>query len=451
MPIPLVAVLVPLAQITAGAVPPSPPATSPATAAPAPTSARVVSLEESTQSALKRQPQLRQARAATSAAVARGDQASSGRLPQIVGTAQYLRETGNFALRPGATLAGGAVPPWSSTTYNFYNFAVTATQLIYDFGQTPDRAHAARANADAFRESERTTEVAIVLAVRRAFFTARAQRDLVKVASENLANQANHLVQIQGFVAVGTRPEIDLAQSKTDVANARVQVILAQNAYDVAKAQLAQATGAEAGLDFDVADDDLPPVPDEDAPTEALLARAFAARPELATIERQRRAGELTVRSAKGAYGPTLAATGFAQETGIALDGLVPNWGVGATLTWPILQGGLTRGVVDEAQANLEGLDAQSEVVRLQVRFDLENARLSLRAAKATIVGSDEALANAKERLRLAEGRYQAGVGSAIELGDAQIALANAAAQVVQAHYNLATARAQLLAALGRR
>ncbi len=57
---------------------------------------------------------------------------------------------------------------------------------------------------------------------------------------------------------------------------------------------------------------------------------------------------------------------------------------------------------------------------------------------------------NARLRLKLAEGRYEAGVGSAIELGDAQVALTHAGAQRVQAQFNLSTARAQLLAALGR-
>jgi outer membrane protein len=66
------------------------------------------------------------------------------------------------------------------------------------------------------------------------------------------------------------------------------------------------------------------------------------------------------------------------------------------------------------------------------------------------VLAADEALLNARERLRLAEGRYQAGVGSVIELGDAQVALTNAAAQKVQADYNVSTARAQLMKAIGR-
>jgi len=88
--------------------------------------------------------------------------------------------------------------------------------------------------------------------------------------------------------------------------------------------------------------------------------------------------------------------------------------------------------------------------LRAQIQSDVDGARLALRAAKESLSSTQEALVNARERLRLAEERYQVGVGSAIELGDAQIAASNAAAQVVQTDFQLATARAQLLWALGR-
>jgi outer membrane protein len=84
------------------------------------------------------------------------------------------------------------------------------------------------------------------------------------------------------------------------------------------------------------------------------------------------------------------------------------------------------------------------------MRLEVDQARLAVRAAKAAIVASDEAVQNARERLKLAEGRYQTGVGNAIELGDAQLAMTSTQAQKVQAEYNLASARAALLKALGR-
>jgi len=126
------------------------------------------------------------------------------------------------------------------------------------------------------------------------------------------------------------------------------------------------------------------------------------------------------------------------------------NWNAQATLSWNLFGGGLTSAQVREAEATLESVKAQRDAFRLQVRLDLEQARLAVRSAKAKLVATGEALANARDRLRLAEGRYQTGAGSIIEQGDAQVALNAAAAQQVGAEFDLATARARLLVALAR-
>ena len=86
-----------------------------------------------------------------------------------------------------------------------------------------------------------------------------------------------------------------------------------------------------------------------------------------------------------------------------------------------------------EAEAQLGSITALRDAERLQVRLELERARLAVRAAKATFVAANEALENARIREKLAEGRYQAGVGNAIELSDAVLALANAGGQRISA------------------
>ena len=95
------------------------------------------------------------------------------------------------------------------------------------------------------------------------------------------------------------------------------------------------------------------------------------------------------------------------------------------------------------------GLAGQAAALRLQVELDVEQARLGVQAAKATITAAEEALVNARDQLSLAEARYKQGLGSVIELDDAQVAYTTAAAQSVQARFGLAAARAQLRAALG--
>jgi outer membrane protein len=414
---------------------------------------RVVTLAEVERITAQQQPQLLVARAQTAVARAQAEQTGSPLLPQVTATGQYQRTTGNFALRPGSFPPNTtpAVPGWTlNPQYDFWNFGLTATQLIYDFGQTIDKYRAAADTVEAMRATEQSTRLTIMSTVRRAYFTARAMKDLVAVARDTLDDQQKHLDQVQGFVGVGTQPQIALAQQKAAVATARVQLITAQNNYETAKAQLNQAAGMVSGTDYDVADDEFGPLDDEDQPLDVLAAKAIAARPELASLERQRDAAQETLSSAHGGYGPTLQGTAAATEVGVTLDGLVPNWNVGLLLTWPIFQGGLTKGTIHLAEAGVETVDAQKALEVLQVRLDVDSARLAVRAAKATIGAADDALINAREQLRLAEQRYATAVGSIIELYDAQVAYTTAAAQVVQARYGLAAARAQLLAALGR-
>jgi outer membrane protein len=447
-------------------VPPVTAATSPAPSASATQGARapdkapelpVLTLAAAEHAALEAQPQLRVARAQTAVAQATADQLRSPLLPQVAGVASYSHQWGSF--RTSAGTAGNATVTTSTNTgggqslansFDLYSFGVSASQLIYDFGQTGERYSAAKSSVEATRYEEAVTRLNIVSTVRQAYFSARANKDLVDVASETLDNQQKHLVQVQAFVQVGTQPEIALAQQKAAVANALVQLIAARNNYDTAKAQLNQAAGLMGGTSYDVLDEEEPPIDDEDQPLETLVEKAFASRPELANLWKQEDAQHATIRSAKGGYGPSIAASGGASEAGTSLDTLSPNVNVGVSLTWELFQGGLTAATVRQAEANLTSIKAQQDLELLQVQLGVNSAQLAVRAAKSTIGAANDALASAAEQLRLAEQRYATGVGNIIELDDAQVTYTGAAAQVVTAKYNLASARAQLLAALGR-
>jgi outer membrane protein len=434
----------------AQSAPPPPP---PAAAPPGQGAPRVLRLEDALRTAREQQPQLVAARAATDVASARADEARAPLLPQIAASAQYQR-SGGSATSFRSSGAGGSLGVVGGTATtggsNFFSVGASASQLVYDFGQTGGRWRSAQAVAGAQRESQRATASQVALGVRTAYYNARANKDLVRVARESLDNQDAHLRQIEAFVKIGTRPEIDLAQARTDRANAEVQLINAQNGYDTSKAQLNQAAGIEADTNYDVADETAPPVEGEDGTIDALLPEALRARPDVAAAEEQIRAQDLGARAVRGGYFPSLGIAASTARSGTALDSTTYDWTAGATLSWPLFQGGLTSAQEREAQASLESARAQATSLRQQVRVDVDAARLAVRAAKATLGAAGEALVNARERLRLAEGRYQAGAGSAIELGDAQVALTTAAAQRVQAEYNLATSRAQLVRALGR-
>jgi outer membrane protein len=406
----------------------------PAAEPPAPPAA-VVTLEEAVRSALARQPQLRQAEASARAADARTDQARAGLRPQVTATAQAER----FA--PTSGLSDRAATAWSGQ--------LAASQVLYDpVGVKGWRA--AQAGAEALRETAGAARLDVISGARAAFFAARAGRDLARVARETVENDRAHLRQVEAFVEIGTQPPIALAKARADLATAQLALIQAENGDASARALLAEAMGLTDWGELAVGDDTLPPVDGEDGPLAPLLAEAQAARPELASLRAQRRSAEDGRATSRAGHLPSVSARAAAGEAGPGLDRLSSSWSAGVALTWSLFDGGLADARVREADAGLEGLAAQEEALRTSIRVALEQARLGVRAARSSVEAAAEAEVSAREQLRLAEGRYQAGAGSILELGDAQVAASTAAAQRVRAGYDLASARAALLRALGR-
>ena len=409
-----------------------------------------LSLQEAVEHARAHHPQLRQAEGDRQEAVAGAEVARAALFPQVTATAAYQRTTGNYVIKPGTALPAGGAPTPSGESFNFFAAGVTASVLVFDFGATYQGAQAAREQAEAQKELALLSREDVTLGAHTAYFTASATKALVAVARETFENQEKHVSQVRGFVKAGSRPAIDLAAVRADKATAEVQLINAENAYAIAKAQLAQAMGESGSARFEVGDDRLPPVKGEDGDEERLVAEAVKSRPAMLALERQLEAQRYLVGAARAAYGPQIGASSTLTAAGTQPSQLTPNWNVLVTLTAPLFQGFATSARVDQLAGALNSLLAKKDALRQQTEVEVETALLRVRAAKASGTAARDALANARERFNLAEGRYQAGVGNVIELGDAQLGLKNAAAQVVQADFGLSTARALLLWALGR-
>jgi outer membrane protein len=400
----------------------------------APASTHVLHLDEALKTALVLQPSLRQARAQTAAADARVVEARAPLLPQVNLGLGFQHTTATKAEAGGNNLTA----------------SLTASQLVWDFGQTLNRLDAARESARAQSDNERGSQLATSLSVRSAFFTAQGTRALLDVALQAVANSQRHVAQAKGFFELGAKPKLDVVQAQSDLAVAQLALIQAENTHRIAKAQLNQAMGREGPADFEVGDEGLPAVEGEGRPFEALLAEASAARPELAQLDSQIRSQQATVRSARDGYFPSIGVSTSVNTGGADLNSLGVNWTVQATLSWQLFQGLATQGQIGESEANLDGLEAQRQGLVQQISLELEQSRLSVEAGKQALASAQESLELARERLDLAEGRYQTGAGSIIELEDAQTALTSAAGARVKSDFDLSVARAQLLKALGR-
>ena len=415
-----------------------------------------LTLDQALELARANLPALRQARAQTDQARGLHDEARAGWYPTVTATIGYKRTTGNLAINPGLTPTGETLPGASMNTYNYFANSISASQLLWDFGQTSNKIAATMETARSQQESERTVLLQAEFAVRTAFFTAAAQNALIGVAEVNLQNNETHLAETRAFVKEGTQPDIALATAEANQANAVVQLITAKNAYATAKAKLTQAMGSQdPSVSYEVQDLPFSPVPDEDGALDKLAVEALSTRPEEASLQAQRRSAEANIRANSDTWFPTISATAAASDNGTTLGttswlGLTPNVAAGLLLSWSVNVGPYVPAEVRVARAQLASLDAQLDTLHLQVRVDVETAQLAVKAARQALVAAKKGFDAAHTQLRLANGRFSAGVGNAVEVSDAQLAADQSGGQAVQAQFNLDTSRAQLIEALGR-
>ncbi len=190
----------------------------------------------------------------------------------------------------------------------------------------------------------------------------------------------------------------------------------------------------------------LDPLPDRSlAHQEAVHNRA-----ELHQLESLKSAASANLRAAKSGHLPILSG---AASVGYADRDFPPTgnvWGVGLNLTMPLFSGFSTIEGVREANANLKSIDARLNNLRLQISKEVESSWLGVNESSARIASTDKEVAAADENRLLAEGRYQEGVGSIIEVTDAQSLAIEAQTSNIQARYDYYNALARLDRAMGR-
>jgi outer membrane protein TolC len=402
--------------------------------------AEILSLPRAIEIAIQQQPSLRQTRAALEAARGRIDLAKVARNP-------VLNLSAAVGTQSGQTFDKNDIPAG-----NFYTHIETgalkaqANWTIYDFGQTGANIRAAELNADATAATVGTTTLDIRTNVETTFLEAVARRKLVLVAETTVKSEDGHLDQAKRFVAAGAKDPIEVAQAQSRFANAKSALAQAQSNEAIALANLRSAIGWLSPERSPVVSPDWPTPADADPqPLADLVTTARKQRPELAQLDLQLQASDASLTAAKDERLPVLSASGnilWTPRTGNTEPD--PTWAAGLTLSWNLWDGGRSAADSRIANANLMSAAAQRDTLLITLTSQLDSARSQIVANRENVRASTEAVAAARSELQLAEARYKQGLGSQIELTDAQTAVTTAEGNLVSAEWQLGTAWAQL-------
>ena len=375
--------------------------------------------------------------------------------PQLNFNNSYTALTTNFSTSPVSAPTGGAVALPSAapdryrwTFTNIFSMGLVATQTIYDFGRTSNAVKINRENVLSSQEDVAITRLNVILNVDQAYYGALQTKRLITVAEDTVKQTQEHLDQARGFYQAGTKPKIDVTKAEVDLANAQLALIQVRNNYQVAQVTLNNAMGLRQDLQYEI-EDSLAFRPREITLAE-IVNTAYEKRPELIQFKARMRGQDAAIKLAKATYYPILSgnASYLLRSTGFD-DPFYWDTFLGASLSFPIFSGFSTPAQIAQGQATLRSLQAQEENTKLNIRLEGEQAYLGLRVADEQIKVTEKAVSHAQENFELAKGRYQVGVGSPLEITDAEVSLANARANQIQALYNYKIAEARIEKAMG--
>jgi len=415
----------------------------PAITLPAPPHVEVttpITAEDAARIALLQQPSVLIARAQVLAAQGRTQQARSDLLPNVTLNSSYTRTT-NFRgnASSGSNTGGGSS--------GGFNSQVSVDQLLFDFNRTVNNVRAAAAREAAARQDLTATESDVVLAVKDAYYAYQQDTQLVAVQEANVASSQAQLTFAQARLTAGLGPPADVLQAATNVAAATQALAQARQTALNSQIALALEMGVDPRTPLALAPAEEPAPPSDDV--NSLVSTALEQRPDIRSAQATIRAAGYSVSAARAGNLPRVGLTGSLGSRG-PNDPFASNSGsVGISVSWNVFDAGFTAGAVRIARADVEIARAQLQQASLAAIRDVSQGWVNLHSAEQRVAIAQAQVANATESLRLAEGRFRAGVSTFLEVTQAQTALTSAQVNLVNAQTLVQFARAQLAHAIG--
>ena len=406
-----------------------------------------LTLDQAIETALRQNPAVATAQRAVDEGNARIKQARADYFPQF--GFNGIAKAG----LPGATNALGLLGLPNSPFYRNFAEAGTGYQNVWDFGRREHRTALERRRRDALEADLHATEASVILKVQQTYYCVLKAQRLSIATAEVVKSQETVLRQAQAFYEGQIRSRVDVELARGGLSRAQLQLLEAQSNVRLASTALGRAMGSSHDLTQDATytlEEPSPELPKPEPPGQ-LIEQAYRIRPELTSMQAERRAAEEALELARSQRKPLLGMTfsgGWARFTDVMASQLMAG---GAGLILPLFTGGRLEGQIEEADAVLRLTESRMEDLKFQVAEEVRRADIRLRNALAALPLLRIQADSARQALRLAPERYNERLGSIVELYQALSNLAESLAGETIGLYQVKLAESQLRRAVGRR
>lgn len=331
---------------------------------------------------------------------------------------------------------------------NSYNTSLKLNWTLYSGGRTEGLINQAKINADSSELNVAKTQQQIKLDATTAYYNVLQTRNMVNVNQEMVNNLTEHLKKVQAQYDVGVVAKSDVLRSEVELVNAQQTLTKAQNSYDLAMSTLNNTMGMP--LDTENTLKDELAYTQTDITVEDAIAQSVANRPELQQSQLGIESAQQGVKIADSNSKPTVTFSASEGWSGNDFPGDKNNWSMNMMANWNIFDSGLTNAKVKQAKSSLDKAQEQDTQTRNSVELEVRQAYLSMKEAETRIGATQVAVDKATEDLKIAQTKYYAGVGTNLDVIDAQLALTQSKTNYTQALYDYNVNKAKLQKAIGQ-
>ncbi|HEX7122162.1 MAG TPA: TolC family protein [Gemmatimonadaceae bacterium] len=428
-----------------------------------------LSVADAVTRALRESDEVRLANAQVDVTEAQVTMARAGALPSLTFQGRYTQVTRNAR----ATIVGQIF----GQNYN-YNTTLALSQPLFQGGRLWAAMRAAGDARSAASNNLAETRARLSVDAQRAYLNALLARELVEIQERNAELADARLAQVTQLEQAGRASRYDLLKARVERANLEPGLLQARSNKELADIELRQLLNLPGNA---------PIVLTQELDTAALraLARRISSDSARPAVRPMVRAAEATldarregIRVARAEFFPTISAffnTGYTAlpsgpgfptkwgETSSSYcppgsdpgrvcqnNGWYPDRSFGLQVQWPIFDGFRAKGSLDLAAANERVARSQLELARETAAADLARAEAEFARAEATFDAQRQNASEAEEAFRIASLRFERGLGTQLEVTDAQFALFTARVNAARATIDYYLATAELARARGQ-
>lgn len=372
--------------------------------------------------------------------------ARAGVFPDIIFSSSYAR---NFTIPKLFVSFGGQTQELQTAYKNNFGYTLSVTQSLWEGGKVLTAWQIARLYRDYSQANLNAVENEVRYNADLLFYGAIFQRSVLETLKKAHEATSYNLEVVEKQYGQGVVSEYELLRARVEKANLEPQILQAESELELAQKRVKSFIGMPLRdsivLIEDPLDTSLAALPTLDE----MLKVALEQRPERQASQKLTGMTRKAIGIAKADYWPSLDAS-YTYDTRSSSDewrldnNVSKSSTVGLSLNFKIFDGFQRSSEVAYRRADYEKSRIAEAQLEDDVKLEVEQAYDQVVRAKRSLDIQKETIAQAEEGLKIANMRYQQGVGTQLEVLSAQAALTDARGSLARALYFFRTSKAQL-------